>query len=38
LDEALSLIKNEETSAADAKIKQERESYILEKAIEELGK
>ena len=38
LDEALSLIKNEETTTADAKIKQERESYILEKAIEVLSK
>ena len=38
LDEALSLIKNEETSTDDAKIKQERELYILEKACEELGK
>jgi hypothetical protein len=38
LDEALSLIKNEETSTDDAKIKQERESCILEKAIEELAK
>lgn len=37
LEEALSLIKNEETSTVDAKTKQERELYILKKACEELG-
>lgn len=38
LKEAVSLIKNEETFTDDAKFKQERELYILEKAIEELAK
>lgn len=38
LEDAVSLIKNEETSTDDAKFKQERELYILEKACEELGK
>jgi ADP-ribose pyrophosphatase YjhB (NUDIX family) len=38
LKEAVSLIKNEETTTDDAKFKQERELYILEKACEELRK
>lgn len=38
LEDSVSLIKNEETTTDDAKFKQERELYILEKACEELGK
>ncbi len=37
LEDSVALIKNEETSTDDAKFKQERELYILEKAIEELN-
>jgi len=33
LDDAVSLIKNEETSSDDAKFKQKRELYILEKLL-----
>ena len=38
LEDSVALIKNEETSTDDAKFKQERELYILEKAIGELAK
>ena len=38
LKEAVSLIKNEETTTDDAKFKHERELYILEKVYEELSK
>ncbi len=38
LEDAISLIKNEETATDEAKFRQERELYILEKACEELGK
>ena len=37
LEDSVALIKNEETFTDDAKFKQERELYILEKAIEELN-
>lgn len=38
LEDAISLIKNEETATDEAKFRQERELYILEKACEELRK
>ena len=38
LDNAVLLIKNEETPTDESKLKQKRELYILEKAIEELAK
>ena len=38
LEYALSLIKNEEVATDDAKFKRERESYILEKSLNELSK
>lgn len=38
LDEALSLIKNEEANTDEAKLKRERELFILEKSCIELGK
>ena len=38
LEDAISLIKNEETDTDDAKFKRERELYILEKVYEELSK
>ena len=38
LDEAVSLIKNEEANTYEAKLKRERELFILEKSCIELGK
>ena len=38
LDEAVSLIKNEEANTDEAKLKRERELFIIEKSCLELGK
>jgi hypothetical protein len=38
LDEALSLMKDSLQATEDGKLKQERDLFILEKAIEELSK